>query len=177
MVPLPVVPASTQAPYPAVQIANTFVERYSGADGLSHMKVQKLVFYTYGWWLALMNGAPPVATSKPQVWKLGPVFQPIYGEFSKFKNGAITGMQPLGPFSGPASIAREKTPGSQMVDWIWNRYGHFSAFELSDMTHQAGTPWYNVALKHKFEVPRFTEMEDDEIRPYFTNLAQKEGII
>lgn len=174
----PLVPPSETAPFPAVQIANTFVDRFGADNVLTHMKLQKLVFYTYGWWLALSEGSPSISTSRPQVWKLGPVFQPIYGEFAKFQNQRVDELQPLGPFSPAATVAREdESRESQIIDWIWNRYGHFTAFQLSDLTHKPGTPWYNIAKEHKFEVPRFLEMEDDQIRPFFVDLGQKEGII
>jgi len=43
------------APYSPIAIANNFVEQFGGVTGIEHMKLQKLVYCSYGWMLAL-NG-------------------------------------------------------------------------------------------------------------------------
>lgn len=176
MAPL-LIPARQEPPFPAVQLANTFIDRYGASGSIDHLKLQKLSYFTYGWWLAMMNGQEPLTNVRPQVWKLGPVFQPIYGAFASHKGDIITEQKPLGPFTPASSIARSDTPPSQFVDWIWSRYGHFTGFQLSDMTHEPGTPWYKIAKAHNFVIPRFSEMDEDENRAYFAELARKEGFL
>ena len=63
-------------PYTPLALANTFVARYGATRTLDHMKLQKLAFYTYGWWLAYNPN--PILTEAPQVWKYGPVFGSLY---------------------------------------------------------------------------------------------------
>jgi len=159
-----------------VTVANTFIDRY-GADGnIDHLKLQKLVYNSYGWWLALMEGHQPLTSSRPQVWRYGPVFHQIYGVFAGSKNENITAMRPPTPFGGTMTLDGGSEE-SQIVDWIWGRYGNFSGTELSDMTHKPGTPWYEIAKKHDFVVPRFLEMDDEINRAYFSELARREGLI
>ena len=81
------------------------------------------------------------------------------------------------PFQAAASIPLGDGNESAVVDWIWQRYGHFRGVELSNMTHEPGTPWYNIAKRQNFVVPKYFEMSDDENRTYFTDLARREGII
>lgn len=175
MAPLPQISASEVAPLSAVQVANTFISRFGKEGRIDHLKLQKLVYYSYGWWLALKSEKPALINVKPQVWKLGPVFQPVYGAFAAYRDQFITEKKPIGPFSPPVELPRTDAPESGLIDWIWSRYGHYNGFELSDMTHQPDTPWFNIAREHKFVVPRFLEMEDDKNRAYFTELAAKEG--
>lgn len=166
-----------QAPFDPIQLANTFVERFGKTRELDHLKLQKLAYYAYGWWLALRQLDPPLTTAKPQVWKLGPVFRPIYAAFASHRAEPIVECKRPNPFAPAGTIPREEAPGSQVVDWIWGRYGHLSGIQLSEMTHEVGTPWHNKAKAHNFVVPQFLELTDDEIRPYFRDMAIKEGLI
>lgn len=162
----------------SVLVANTFVERF-GNDDMTHLKLQKLCYYAYGWWLALKPDEPTLMQSKPQVWKLGPVFQPIYSAYAGHRGGQIEPNQikPIGPFEEARTIQQSDDSESKLIDWIWGRYGHFTGAQLSDMTHEPGTPWHNKVKDKGFVVERFLDLEDDEIRPYFYNLAKKEGFI
>jgi uncharacterized phage-associated protein len=45
-------------------------------DGAEHMKLQKLVYYAYGWWL--LYHSEPIMTEPPEVWRHGPVFSSMY---------------------------------------------------------------------------------------------------
>ncbi|MGR3248551.1 MAG: Panacea domain-containing protein [Paracoccus sp. (in: a-proteobacteria)] len=162
------------APYLPVQLANTFIERYGQTADIDHMKLQKLMYYAYGWWLALRD--TPLISAKPQVWKLGPVFRPVYSAFASHRGEPIKDLKKVDPFSPPYTIPVE-SEGAKVVDWIWDRYGHYTGIELSEKTHEVGTPWHNKVKELNFVVPKFLELDDAEIRPYFYDLGVKEGFI
>lgn len=167
----------TTTPQNAIKVANTFIERYGERGEIDHLKLQKLLYFAYGWWLALLPRQPALINVRPQVWKLGPVFQPVYNAFASYRGESIHEREPIEPFGGPESIASANDDKqSRIIDWIWGRYGHFDGISLSDMTHEPGTPWYTIAEKHDFKVPRYLEIPDEENRAYFTRLAKKEGI-
>ncbi|MES2983978.1 MAG: type II toxin-antitoxin system antitoxin SocA domain-containing protein [Pseudomonadota bacterium] len=158
--------------YTPAQIANTFLSRYGAADGISHMKLQKLVYCVHGWWLAYHNEA--LVSEKPQVWQYGPVFPSLYNELKVYGTTPIK--EPLKPF--PFSDAVPIVPttdsnGIQLIDWVWGRYGHLSAMALSDMTHKPGTAWRKVAESRDYRVPRGLPLEDVDVREEF-NLLKKE---
>lgn len=176
MAPLPLTNPTDAPPFPAVQLANTFIERYAEGGEIDHLKLQKLCFYAYGWWLALSGEKEAIARDRPQVWKLGPVFRPIYGAFAAYRGNFIDKQQKVGPFSGDDAISKGNSSASLLIDWIWDKYGHFDGLELSDMTHEPGTPWHTIAKKYNFEVPKFLEIDDDTNRAYFNKLAQAEGV-
>lgn len=170
-------PKIENAPVYSVQLANTFIERY-GEDGfIDHLKLQKLCYYAYGWWLALRANEAPLAQSRPQVWKLGPVFQPVYSAFAAHRGDFIREPKKIDPFTPAYTIDAGDAAESQVIDWVWERYGHFTGTVLSNKTHEIGTPWHNKVKENKFVIERFTELTDDEVRPYFHNLAVQEGII
>ena len=170
-------PKTDEAPIYPVQLANTFIERYGKTGSIDHLKLQKLCYYAYGWWLALKSDSPPLAQTRPQVWKLGPVFQPVYSAFSAHRGDFIKEVKKIDPFTPAYVIDSGESDESQVVDWVWDRYGHFSGVDLSNKTHEPGTPWHNKVKENKFVIERYTELSDDEIRPYFYSLALKEGLI
>lgn len=164
--------------YHPVKIANTFIDRYSSDGEIDHLKLQKLCYYAYGWWLALRPHDEPISLFKPQVWKMGPVFYQVFASFADEKANRITRPQASEPFSDPEKFDSEDDSNpSRLVDWIWGRYGGYTGIELSDMTHKPGTPWYEIAKENNFRVPKYLEMPDDKNRAYFVGLAKKEGLI
>ncbi len=101
----------------------------------------------------------------------------MWSAFAGFRDSPITQPQRPSPFLAAESLPRNDTDESHFIDWIWQRYGGFSGFELSDMTHEQGTPWYKIAKANNFRVPKFLEMGDDENRAYFSDLARQEGLL
>ncbi|SMF68107.1 Panacea domain-containing protein [Allosphingosinicella indica] len=154
--------------YTPLALANTFVERYGSSNTLDHMKLQKLAFYAYGWWLAY--NPQPVLNEPPQVWRHGPVFSSLYGALRPFGSAPIT--KPVGgPNRTPPTIPATDDVARSWVDWVWNRYGHLNALQLSDMTHEVGTPWQIEAAAREYRVPQHHPIPDATTRAYFKRLA------
>jgi len=75
-------------PFAPLAIANRFLAEHGAeSGGISHMKLQKLVFHPNRWWLASHD--EPLTTEAPQVWKFCPVFNSRYSALAPF------GMQPI----------------------------------------------------------------------------------
>jgi uncharacterized phage-associated protein len=154
--------------YTPLALANTFVARHGATDTLDHMKLQKLAFYTYGWWLAYND--TPLLTEKPQVWRYGPVFGSLYSALRPFGSQAIR--QPVsGPNTAPPIVSAGDALTHQWIDWVWNRYGHLNALQLSDMTHEVGSPWQTEAAARQYKVPQRHAIPDGTTRDYFKGLA------
>ena len=162
--------------YSPLEIANTVITRHAAScGGIEHMKLQKILFYAYGWWLAY-KGTPNMK-NKPEVWKYGPVFSGVYYALNRYEDQPITTPEPLSAFDTTApQVPANDTQTLQLIDWVWKRYGHFDSFTLSEMTHKPGTPWQIMAEKYNYRVPRYLEIDDEVTRTYFTALAQKEGV-
>jgi uncharacterized phage-associated protein len=161
-----------------VAAANTIIQRYAGPSGVEHMKLHKILFYSYGWWLALKSTEPPLLTVKPEVWRYGPVFSPVYNVFARYGANNITEPYGGGPFSpAPPTVPEEEGQVIRFLNWIWDRYGHFDSFKLSDMTHAPGTPWQVMASRYNYKVPQHLEIEDEVTQTYFIGLARAEGLV
>jgi uncharacterized phage-associated protein len=160
--------------YTPLILGNTFIERFGASEGITHMKLQKLVYCSHGWWLVFQDG--PVVNEKPQVWKFGPVFNSMYHTLSLYGNEPIKKAHSASPFSPPKILPHEEDAQvSQLIDWVWERYGHLSGTALSDLTHKPGTAWYKLAKPHNFRIPFDIPIPDEEVKAEFKKIYEEEG--
>lgn len=158
-------------PFTPLAVANCFLEKFGNTDGIEHMKLQKLVYCSYGWWLAAHGMDNLRFTSeRPEIWKHGPVFDSLYHTLKVFGHERITSPQSANPFAPAENIPSEDSQARAFVDWIWGRYGHLSGFALSDLTHKPGTPWYRIAAESDFSVAYNTAIPDKYIFEEFSKL-------
>ncbi len=160
-----------------VQVANTFVGRFGDGTELTHMKLQKLVFFADGWQVGFRGS--PLVTERPQVWRYGPVFRSLYNILTGYANKPIKAPVVVNPFTGdtPTIVRDNNNDDSRLIDWIWDKYGRYSAMDLSRETHAVGTPWHTMAARFNFSVPFDLEIPNDVIEPYFRGLAAAEGAV
>ncbi len=100
-------------------------------DSLSNLKLQKLVYYAQGFYLA--NYGKPLFPEQLEAWEHGPVVPELYRAFKQ--HGAE-------PIPLPDSLDFEKYPAEvrELLDEVYSVYGQFSASKLRRMTH-AEAPW------------------------------------
>jgi uncharacterized phage-associated protein len=163
--------SSCERTYTPLQIANWFIKYHGSETDLKHMKLQKLVYCAYGWWLAFKE--TPLTREGPQVWKYGPVFETLYHALRPNESRPIREMQTSNPFSAAETVPQEDEETTALLKWVWNRYGHLSGFALSDMTHQPGTPWHKAAEQHDFVVPRGFEIPKEFIKEEFSRIHKE----
>jgi uncharacterized phage-associated protein len=161
-------------PYPPLQVANELLQAHGD---VSHMKLQKLLYYANGWWLA--TEGQPLLNEDPEVWRYGPVFRWLYSALSRFGHSSIGGPIPPGPFAAgaQANLVGEPDEGRvrNLLNWIWVEHGQKSAAQLSEETHAPGTPWRIIAEKHGFHVPLNTPIPREMDWDYFAKLARARG--
>jgi uncharacterized phage-associated protein len=129
------------------------------------MKLQKLDYYAYGWWLAYNDD--PLLIEGPEVWKYGPVFGGLYRALARFGPNCIMEPQRAVPFGEAPIVDDGQEEVINFLDWIWDRYGDLTSFALSDRTHRVGTPWQQEAEKKNYRVERHHKIPDELIRAYF----------
>ena len=161
-------------PYSPLAFANEFIAK-SGIGDVVHMKLQKLVYISYGWWLAEHNFG--ILNEAPEVWKHGPVFQSLYGVLKGFGHSPINTMQKRFFSVQPERVDDNDTEVCQLIDWVWQRYGMYDQFYLSDLTHQPDSPWHKTAASFDFRVPFHTEIPLAVIQEHFRSIAQDRGFI
>ena len=149
-------------PYSSATIANTFLERYGESGHINHMKLQKLVYFTNGWWLTQFNGSDremtPLTDDGPEVWQYGPVFPDIYQAFRYCGRDWITEVKSGNPFRQPETIDEDDREVSDLIDWVWKRYGHLPPRQLSGMAHGPGSAWHQMAEANNCRIRKHTRI-------------------
>lgn len=104
-------------------------------DGLeaemTNMKVQKLLYYAQSLHLALYN--EPLFEAEIQAWRYGPVCPPAYKFYSEFEAQQL-------PIPQQESLLQLPSEKKELLEEIWEYFGGYHAYRLSDMTH-GEFPW------------------------------------
>ena len=98
---------------------------------MTNMKVQKLLYYAQSLHLALYN--EPLFAEEIQAWRYGPVCPPAYNFYSEFEAKQL----PIPDKESLLQLPREK---KELLEEIWEYFGGYHAYGLSDMTH-GEFPW------------------------------------
>lgn len=99
-------------------------------DYLTPMKLQKLLYYAQGWSLA--ETGRPLFGEEIEAWRDGPVVESVYQQFKRWEKRPIVEYPSRAPALTPEAEA--------LVRSVWDRYKAYSAYRLSDMTHEE-MPW------------------------------------
>jgi uncharacterized phage-associated protein len=152
--------------YPAAVIANYFIER-SNSEGLAidQMKVQKLVYYAHGWYLAMTD--EPLIDEQVEAWRFGPVIPSLYRVLKHCGNQSIKRL------IQPAHKELLAFDVQSFLDRIWDLYSHLSGIQLSNLTHQHASPWSRIAKRFSYQIPPNHPLDNDLLRGYFVTLRQK----
>jgi uncharacterized phage-associated protein len=157
-------------------VANEFLDLAAAeSKTITPMKLQKLVYYAYGWCLAIIE--EPLFDEGVRAWKFGPVVPSVYYEFREYGNDVITSraldamFQPIQLTSMPGTETHTERV-RLLIRKVWDVYKKYSAVQLSNATHQPGTPWRQIYDKHDGKIPASCCIDDDLIKEYFLAPAQ-----
>ncbi len=119
-------------------------------EGISNLKLQKLLYYAKGFYLAIWG--KPLFPEKIEAWTHGPVVPEIYHYYKRYGSNPIDQQEydPLKKFS------KEQI---EFLNEIWSVFGQYSAWKLRDMTHNE-KPW----IDHEADA---SVIKDEELRNYF----------
>lgn len=140
--------------YSANQIAewflyyNRIMMQEADADLISNLKLQKLLYYAQGCYLALRNTA--LFNEKILAWKHGPAINEIY---QKYKSNGSSGIVYDNDYTGILDNTTET-----ILKQVYEAFGQYSAWGLRNMTH-GETPW--------IETPQSDEINLESIKEYF----------
>lgn len=154
--------------YDSRAVANYILEKAKERGfKLTPMHLLKLVYFAHGWSLALLDR--PLIEDEIQAWNWGPVIPNLYHAIKKYGSGPIT--EEVKKFKlgqGEGGILEvnfddlekmyETVKGNfteeekQLLDRVIEVYGPLKAFQLSALTHEAGSPWaqtYQAGVRDK----------------------------
>jgi uncharacterized phage-associated protein len=120
--------------YTALEIAIWFlaaIDRKAG-DGITHLKLQKLVYYAQAWSLALRD--TPLFDEQVEAWAHGPVVETV---FQRFKAAGSANLPRLAQKTGidPQTAL--------LLRGVLATYGEHTAGFLEDLTHREA-PWQSA---------------------------------
>lgn len=144
----------------ASEIAKYFLGKTIDDDeenGISHLKLQKLLYYAQGFYLAIYD--KPLFPEIIEAWAHGPVVTTLYQDYKEYGSAPI----PC-PSEIDYSIYSEET--KELLDDIYNVFGQYSGWKLRDMTHQE-PPWRETergfTISHEILKKYFkTQLVDNE---------------
>ncbi len=105
----------------------------------------------------------------------GPFLRSLRSEFRDF------GPQPInrkardiawenGELSETEFAIRDTKGMIPFLSRIWDVYKGFTPIQLTNMTHEPGTPWHQVATHYNFMIPPNTTIPNELIRAHFRDL-------
>lgn len=150
--------------YTALDVAKWFInatDRESG-DAITHLKVQKLLYYAQGWTLAYFG--KPLFSEDMQAWAHGPVVVSVWDQYRDFGFQAIPEQKVTRKVSGDAA---------DLLDSVNERYGIYSAKRLEKMTH-AEQPWMKARGALSPEARCTEVIPKGDMRAYFDVLKSQQ---
>lgn len=157
--------------YSPFAVAKFFIEKASELkESVTPMKLIKLSYIAHGWHLAVLD--TPLINENVQAWKYGPVFESLYHAFKRFGNNPIPPNAAM-EFNYSTSDFEPKTRA--LLEKVWEKYSPLNALQLSALTHQQGTPWYDTWEGTQFERQNVV-ISNDAIKVFYKGkTAQTSG--
>ena len=118
-------------------ISNKKVNVLTYNEFITNLKLQKLLYYAQGCYLAKNNES--LIKEDFLAWEHGPVIRKIYDKFRIF---GANGIQYDEDYEDKID---EET--KVLLKKVYNRFGQYTAWKLRDMTHQE-TPWKETKRNH-----------------------------
>lgn len=143
--------------YTAEQIASWFLlynnlkVEEEGADSITNLKLQKLLYYAQGCYLALEN--KPLFNDNIVAWKHGPVVECIYNKYSPYGSSGISIEE-----SDYKNVEDIEKRDCDILEEVYKVFGKYSAWQLRNMTHEE-SPWK--------ETMQSDIISNDKIKSYF----------
>ena len=130
-------------------------------EGLTHMRLQKLLYYAQGWHLAAFGR--PLFVGRIEAWKHGPVVKEVYPRFVDRK------ASPISPDdAGEPSLSDQDRA---FVEAVWGEYKQFSGNGLRDMTHRE-PPWLEARVGKTDGDSCDEEITHAAMQSYFAGLLE-----
>ncbi|MGG2014025.1 Panacea domain-containing protein [Bacillus sp. S10(2024)] len=128
---------------------------------ITPLKLQKLVYYSQGWHMAMNNGKP-LFDDNLLAWEHGPVVSELYYDYKNY--GYLT-ISPE-PFSNTNNKRKRIFSDNQLeiLDAVWEAYGEYDGKYLEELTHQE-EPWLTT--------PKNEIIKKEKIKKFFSRLIEE----
>jgi len=161
--------------YSPAAIANFFIDKSleTGID-LSSMKLMKLVYLAHGWNLAIFSES--LLNEAIQAWRYGPVIESLYQQFKHCGNEQIREFaKSIDRQEVLPHVPHTDQVTSALLDKIWQSYGWQSGIQLSNLTHEAGSPWHKAWNEQGGKDIKNYSISNDLIKQHYQDLIGEES--
>jgi uncharacterized phage-associated protein len=124
-------------------------------DPITNLKLQKLLYYAQGWYLATYD--VPMFDEPIEAWVHGPVVPSVYDDFKP------CGWQPI---PKPDAEVRLSERPAFMVNEVIEVYGGMGAYDLERLTHQED-PWLKARAGLPLDEPSRAIISHDSMKEFF----------
>lgn len=128
---------------------NRIAEDEEGAEHISNLKLQKLLYYAQGIFLAVTD--EPLFEEDILAWQHGPVVESVYHQY---KGNGSQGI----PFEEDFDFSLFTQKENELLTEVYDVFGQYTAWKLRNMTHQE-RPW--------METPQNAVIPKQTIKDYF----------
>ena len=148
-------------------IADYFIRKADpeAGDAMTHLKLQKLVYYAQGWHLALFRA--PLFQEPIEAWPHGPTCPALYSRFRDKSWDPILADQVL------TTVDQVGSETQEFLDEVWEVYGPYGAKRLEEMTH-AEKPWKQARFDDQGEQMEGQVISHTSMREYFASLSEEQ---
>lgn len=142
----------------ALKVASYFfkLQGDDAGDAISNMKLQKLMYYAQGYYLAIEG--VELFKEDFEKWEHGPVIPSLYRLFKKYGSGAL-------PVPDNFDLDMYTRSERTFLNDIYDSFGLYSAWALSKLSHDTD-PWRNASYNgiiSKSSITKYfkTQLEDN----------------
>ena len=155
-----------------IKIASFLFTLIDNNKPLTLIHLNKLPYIAHGFCLALTN--KPLSNEEPEAWPYGPVFKSIFNKFKPLgnvikkeiiKKEIIENDSELGNYKSFSEVE------TGIIQQVVINYKEKCGWTLSDLTHQKGSPWYQVWHKNKQKSGHV--ISNEVIKKYYKNLLSR----
>jgi len=130
---------------------------------ISPLKMQKLVYYAYVWYLVITKGK--LFNEPIEAWPMGPVSPSLYGELKQYGSSPIP-EEYLGGEKGLEQLLAKLNGQSELLRKVYEKYDTLTAFELVVLTHSE-KPWVEARKGLKPEEQSSKPIADNDILSFY----------
>ena len=145
-------------------VANVMIEKgIKEGNPLTPLQIIKLTYMCQAWMLAMFGKR--MFRQEVQAWEHGPVIPDVYHSVKK------DGENPVKKRIKRVEDERFDSEETHILNEVYEVYGHWTGFQLSNTTHLPGTPWYKTRSKHP--LGRSVVIPQDLIEDYYGEKLRK----
>ena len=141
-------------------------DNYDVYEGLTHLKIQKLLYYADGLNLVINNN--PLFKEKIYAWPHGPVVREVYEKLSGYGRNEIN--FDINEFAKIQKMNSDNSLYDLLVS-VYDNYAGYTAWQLREKSHVAGGPWQITVDTKGMQ----KEIDAKLIKRYFEKIVKVEN--